>query len=130
VELAGGWESLIHQRVWNAETGQVSVRTEYWLTYAAALAELGRFDEAVQVLDQVLLICSAADRPRIRYVRSLFLAGQPYRARPAEQEHILYQQFTEESPPPGGIFARLKTWWSRLMGRLWPKGDTEGEKPL
>jgi len=153
VELAGGWESLIHQRVWNAETGQVSVRTEYWLTYAAALAELGRFDEAVQVLDQVLLICSAADRPRIRYVRSLFLAGQPYRARPAEQEDIrgdlitlrvllmyrarpaeqediLYQQFTEESPPPGGIFARLKTWWSRLMGRLWPKGDTEGEKPL
>jgi len=129
VELAGGWDSLTHQRIWNEQTGQVSVRTEYWLTYAAALAELARFDEAVQVLDQVLPVCAAADRPRIRYLRGLFLAGLPYRARPAEKEYH-YQQFTEESSSAGGILARLKTWWSQLTGIPWLKGKPNTQKPL
>lgn len=125
VELAGGWDALASQRVWNERTGQVSVHTEYWETYAAALAELGLFQEAIQVLDQVLPLCSAADRPRFRYLRSLFAAGQPYRARPAEEEQLLYQQCAEEAPPSGGLWSQLKTWLGRLTGMLWPKGGTE-----
>ncbi|HPP52159.1 MAG TPA: ankyrin repeat domain-containing protein [Thermoguttaceae bacterium] len=123
VELAGGWDSLTTQRIWNERTGQVSIRTEYWTTYAAALAELGRFEEAIQVLDQVLPLCSTADRPRIRYLRSLFAAGQPYRTRPAEEEQLLYQQFAEQSPQPAGFWPRLKSWLGRLGGMFWPKKE-------
>ncbi|MCS7303790.1 MAG: ankyrin repeat domain-containing protein [Thermoguttaceae bacterium] len=114
VELAGGWQTLADQRIWNPQTGQVSVRTEYWITYAAALAELGQFPQAVQILEQVLPLCSAAERPRIRYLRALFAAGQAYRIRPLEEEQLLYQQFADQPPPPG-LWNRVKNWFARWV---------------
>ncbi len=126
VELAGGWETLASQRVWDEKSGHVSVRTEYWLTYAASLAELARFQEAVQVLEQVLPLASPAERARIRYLRALFAAGRAYRARPPEEEQLFYEQLAQEPSSPKGFWARVKTWWSRCVGIFQGKGDRGG----
>lgn len=117
VELAGGWHNLASQRVWHQQSGQVSVRIEYWLTYAAALAELGQFQEAGQVLEEVLRLAGPADRPRIRYLRSLFGAEQPYRAG-SPQEEPPARTFSEESSVERGFWQRLRCWLGRLLRKL------------
>ncbi len=110
VELDAGSAVL-----WDEDAGRARVRCEYRETLAAAHAECGQFNAAVQVLDELLEVASVEDRPRIRYRRALFASGRPYRDLPGADDPALYGDYQDL---PEKEVSPLLVWVKGLLSRL------------